>query len=164
MIFTKSFTQRFHSKYFFRDFSNTKYLLCISILTVLILSLASCAGGSRGTGILTMRVSGRILNTNGEIIEGLPLVVNTTASASEATTDSNGEFDTEILWRFGMPVDFELNTPSVDNTFSVTQIPENTVIMETTWEENESGEIVPTSINFTTEEGITTEGIAEEES
>ena len=54
-----------------------------------------------------------------------------------------------------MPVDFELNTPGIDNDFSVTQIPENTVLMETTWEENESGEIVPTSINFTTEEELT---------
>ena len=144
---------------FIKSFTHTKHLLYLSILAVLILSITSCAGGSRGTGILTMRVSGRILNTSGEIIEGLPLVVNTTASASETSTDSNGEFGTDILWRFGMPVDFELNTPGIDNTFSVTQIPENTVLMETTWQENELGEIIPTSINFTTEEGITEEGI-----
>ena len=156
MIFIKSFILKFSSIFF------NKYLTFISIFAILIISMASCAGGSRGTGILTMRVLGRVLNTNGETIQNLPLVVNTTASASEATTDSNGEFETEILWRFGMPVDFEINTPGIDNNFSITQIPENTVIMETTWEENDAGEIIPTSVNFTTEEGNTAEGITEE--
>lgn len=156
MIFIKSFTQRFSSIFF------NKHLAFISIFAILILSITSCAGGSRGTGILTMRVTGRILDTNGEIIQNLPLVVNTTASASEATTDSNGEFETEILWRFGMPVDFEIDTPGIDNDFSITQIPEDTVIMETTWQENEAGEIIPTSVNFTTQEGNISEGITEE--
>ena len=123
----------------------------VSIFVLLISSMISCAGGSRGTGILTMRVTGRVLNTDGEIINDLPLSVSTSLTRSEIVTDSNGDFEAEILWRFESPVNFELGASDILSTFSVDQIPEDTVLMETVWEVDESGEIVPTSINFMTE-------------
>jgi len=145
MIFIKSFTQRFSSIFF------NRYLAFIPIFAILILSMTSCAGGSRGTGILTMRVTGRVLNTNGEGIENLPLTVRTGSGVFETTTNSNGDFDTEILWRFGGAVNFELGASNAVSDFSVDQIPEDTIVMETVWEEGETGSIEPTSINFTSE-------------
>ena len=108
----------------------------------------SCSGGSRGTGILTMRVTGRVQDSSGVSISDVALLVQTNAVEVEENTDSEGQFEAEILWSFGNPVNFTFGSNEV---FPIEQIPQNTILMETVWELEQTGELVPVFVNFETE-------------
>lgn len=110
--------------------------------------LISCSGGSRGTGILTMRVTGRVQDSNGVPVNNVAFLVQTMATEIEESTNTEGQFDVEILWSFGNPVNFTFES---NEAFPIEQIPENTVLMETIWQLEETGELVPLFVNFETQ-------------
>jgi len=133
---------------FEKNFLNLKHFWQLFIFIVISSSLTSCAGGSRGTGILTMRVSVRLQNIDGQALSNTPLLVETSASSIEDATNLEGEFETEIFWRFERPVNFTFGN---NDPFPIDQIPEDTSLLETVWQQEESGELVPVSVNFVSE-------------